>query len=65
MSEVADRRYSVAEELANSLTHAFGLMLAVAGLVLLIVETRRGDAREIVSCQSRTLPKPVSQGDNS
>ena len=22
-------------------------------------------AREIVSCQSRTLPKPVSQGDNS
>jgi hemolysin III len=50
MSEIADRRYSVAEEVANSLTHAFGLMLAVAGLVLLIVETRRGDAREIVSC---------------
>jgi len=50
VSLVAERRYSIAEELANSLTHAFGLMLAVAGLVLLIVETRSGGAREIVSC---------------
>ncbi len=50
MSHVSERRYSIAEELANSLSHAFGLMLAIAGLALLIVETRRAGAREIVSC---------------
>jgi hemolysin III len=50
MSQIADRRYSGAEELANSLTHAFGLMLAVAALVLLIVQTHSGGAREILSC---------------
>ena len=50
MSQMAERRYSIAEELANSLTHAFGLMLAVAALVLLVFETRNSGAREIVSC---------------
>ena len=50
MSEAAERRNSIAEELANSLTHAFGLMLAVAGLVLLIFETHGSGVREMVSC---------------
>jgi hemolysin III len=50
MSGIADRRYTVAEELANSLTHAVGLALAIAGLVLLLIETHGSGAREIVSC---------------
>ncbi len=50
MSEIAERRESIAEELANSVTHAFGLMLAVAALVLLIVATRDSGLREIISC---------------
>ena len=50
MSDTIDRRYSVAEELANSLTHALGLVLAIAGLAVLLAETRNSDAREIVSC---------------
>jgi hemolysin III len=49
MSETADRR-NVAEEFANSLTHAFGLVLAIVGLLILLVETHNGGAREIVSC---------------
>ncbi|HEX4480321.1 MAG TPA: hemolysin III family protein, partial [Rudaea sp.] len=50
MSETADRRDNVAEEFANSLTHAFGLVLAIVGLLILLVETHSGGAREIVSC---------------
>ena len=53
MSDIAHRRYSVAEELANSLTHAVGLMLALAGLVLLIVETRSAGA--MISRAIRTV----------
>lgn len=50
MSDTIDRRYTVAEELANSLTHALGLVLAIAGLALLLAETWSGDIRKIVSC---------------
>lgn len=41
-------RYTAGEELANSLTHGFGLLLAVAGLIALMLAA--GDAREIASC---------------
>ena len=38
------------EELANSLTHGFGLLLAIAGLVVLVVSASiGGDAMEIVT----------------
>jgi hemolysin III len=50
MSQVADRRYTFAEEIANRLTHALGLVLAIAGLVVLLIETRSSGVREIVSC---------------
>lgn len=40
-----------AEELANSLTHGFGLLLSVTGLViLLLLAVKRGTAWHIVSC---------------
>ncbi len=39
------------EEIANSLTHGFGLLLSVAGLVVLVVlAALRGTAWHIVSC---------------
>ena len=41
-------RYTVGEELANSLTHGFGLLLAIAGLGGLMVVA--GGMRETVSC---------------
>ncbi|MBS0439670.1 MAG: hemolysin III family protein [Proteobacteria bacterium] len=41
-------RYTAGEELANSLTHGFGLLLALAGLVALMQAA--GDTREIASC---------------
>jgi hemolysin III len=50
VSELADHRHDFPEELANSLTHAVGLVLAIAGLILLLIETRDGGVREIVSC---------------
>jgi hemolysin III len=50
VSELADRRYSFAEEIANSLTHAFGLVLAIAGLIVLLIETRGAGVRAMVSC---------------
>jgi len=44
-------RYSVAEEIANSLTHALGAVLAVAALVMLDVHAARfGSARHVVAC---------------
>ena len=41
-------RYTFGEELANSLTHGFGLLLSVAGLCGLMVVA--GGMREIASC---------------
>ncbi|MGF1643727.1 MAG: hemolysin III family protein [Thiotrichales bacterium] len=41
--------YSRREEIANSLTHGFGLLLAITGLVVLIVfAAREGDAWHVV-----------------
>ena len=51
MSEVVRARYTGGEELANALTHAFGLILSIAGLAALIaVATLHGGVREIASC---------------
>jgi len=50
MTHVSSRRLS-AEELANSLTHGAGLMLSIAGfIVLLVLAAVRGSAWRIVSC---------------
>jgi hemolysin III len=44
-------RYTTAEELANSLTHGVGLVLAVVGLVALIATAAlRGGALQVVGC---------------
>jgi hemolysin III len=44
-------RYTTAEELANSLTHGLGLLLAVVGLVVLVASAAlHGGAREVVGC---------------
>ncbi len=43
--------YTAAEELANSLTHGLGLLLALVGLVVLVVSAElRGGVRQIVGC---------------
>ena len=43
--------YTPAEELANTLTHGLGLVLGIAGLVLLVVSASlRGGGRAVVSC---------------
>ncbi len=44
-------RYSLAEEIAHAITHGVGLLLSLAGLVLLIVfASLRGGAWHVVSC---------------
>jgi len=49
-SSAIGTRYSGHEELANSLTHAFGIILSIAGLAALIaVATLHGGVREIAS----------------
>jgi hemolysin III len=45
-----ETRYSVGEEIANSLTHALGLVLSAIGLLILLAETRGAGLREIASC---------------
>ncbi len=48
---ISTSRYSFAEELANSISHGVGMLLAVAGLVVLIVfASVLGSAWHIVSC---------------
>lgn len=45
------KRYTVSEEIANSVTHGIGLLLAIAGLAILTgFASRRGDAWHLVSC---------------
>ncbi len=45
------RKYSAGEELANSLTHGLGFVLALAGLTVLVVfAALYGSARHIVAC---------------
>ncbi len=44
-------RYSLGEEIANAVTHGIGLLLAIAGLIVLIVfASLHGTAWHIVSC---------------
>ena len=43
--------YSVGEEIANSVTHGIGTLLAILGLVMLVVfASLHGNAWHIVSC---------------
>jgi len=50
MSKIEARNYSPKEELWNVITHGFGLLLAIAGLVLLVVHSSLyEDAWHIVS----------------
>lgn len=50
MSTAAPSSYSPREELANTITHAIGIALAVAGLALLVTfAARRGDAWLVTS----------------
>lgn len=49
--ENAQPRYSTGEEVANSLIHGAGTLLAIAGLVVLaVLASQRGTAWHIVSC---------------
>ncbi len=46
-----DEEFSAAEELAHSLTHGAGLLLAIAALVLMVVfAAQKGSAIHIISC---------------
>lgn len=50
-AEMHHQRYSAGEEIANSVTHGIGLMLAIAGLAVLTgYASRLGDAWHLVSC---------------
>ncbi len=49
--ESARLRYTFGEEFANSLTHAFGIVLSIVGLIVLVFSASAfGGAREIASC---------------
>lgn len=51
MGPVYEKDWTDSEETVNSITHGIGLLLAVAGAVLLVVfSSIRGDAWTIVSC---------------
>jgi hemolysin III len=43
-------RNAFAEEMANSLTHGFGVVLSIAGAVVLLIAASRHGIREIASC---------------
>jgi hemolysin III len=48
---VSSGHYTVAEEIAHAITHGVGLLLSVAGLVVLIIlASAHGDAWHVVSC---------------
>jgi hemolysin III len=45
------RTYSIGEEIANSLTHGFGIVLSIVGLAILVVSaSSSGDVCHVVSC---------------
>jgi hemolysin III len=47
---MADRLFTVGEEIANTSLHGLGLLLSIAGTVFLVVSaTRRGDAKQMIS----------------
>jgi hemolysin III len=43
-------RYDVGEELANSLTHGVGALLALAGAAVLVASTLHGSIQQLVGC---------------
>ena len=46
-----DEKFSVAEEIAHSLTHGVGLLLGIAALILMVVfAAKRGSAIHVVAC---------------
>lgn len=46
-----ETRYTLGEEIANSVTHGIGTVLAITGMIVLIlVASRQGDAWRIISC---------------
>jgi hemolysin III len=48
---MSDAVYSVREEIANGITHGIGVLLSIAGLIVLVVlASTRGDAWCVVSC---------------
>lgn len=49
-SDFTQTRHPFAEEFANSLTHAFGIVLSIVGLIVLMIASWSGSVREIVSC---------------
>lgn len=49
-SDFTQTRHPFAEEFANSLTHAFGIVLSIVGLIVLMIASWSGGVREIVSC---------------
>jgi len=50
-ARVQSVRYSVGEEIANSLTHGLGALLAIGGLAFLVtLAALRGDVWHVVSC---------------
>jgi len=45
------KQYTTREEIANSITHGLGILLSIAGLVILcVLACRHGDTWHIVSC---------------
>jgi len=48
--DTAGARYTFGEELANACTHGFGLLLSVAGLIVLVSAASALGVREIGSC---------------
>ena len=50
MNTPSTNQYSLAEEIAHAMTHGLGLLLSIAGLVVLVVfASLRGDAWHVVS----------------
>ena len=51
MSATANARYTFGEELANALTHGLGVLLSIAGMIVLMAAAAIvGGVREIASC---------------
>lgn len=50
MSDITELSYSVAEEIAHTITHGLGMLLSIAGLVVLVgFSAQNGDAWHITS----------------
>ena len=49
--ETPDEKFTIAEEVAHSLTHGVGLLLGITALVLMVVfAAQRGSAIHVVAC---------------